>query len=292
MRISSVLVLLSLLAACTPTAVQPTNPGASASPTQPSTQPSGSSASPTAQPSEQPGTQPGSQPSTQPGTQPGTQPSSAPNATGAALAATSLRLSAPTRFLSRSGESVALQAELIDANGQVIAAGTPLNWTSSRPSDFSVDANGLVKAIETNGYSEITATLPGTSVRSSIIINVSGGKSSGGSGSAAATVRPPVVSSITASSTNVVGAGVPIQLSATAEDGSTFSWRCTGNACSDFITNNAGTVLWRTPATAGVYTLELAVTRNGQATVQTIPITVTTGSANVTVNTGLALPPA
>jgi hypothetical protein len=282
------LVLGTLLVACTPqTALQATNP--------PATNPSGPASN---QPSVTPGTQvnpPGASP---PGTPASGQSASAQPVTPASpgkvsavtlAMATSLRLSAPTRFLSYLGETLALRADVLDAQGQVLA-NVPLDWISSRPGDFSVDAQGLVKALETNGYSEITASLPGSSLKASLIINISGGKSSGGGGggSSASTPQPPAIQALTASRTSVTGPGVPIQLNATADAGSTYSWRCTGSNCSDFSATTGASVFWRTPSVPGVYTLELTVTREGATTVQLIPITVGGGTASVTVNTGIS----
>lgn len=92
-----------------------------------------------------------------------------------------LRFGAIDRFLDSRGEHTRFAVELLDANGQIIAAQVPLEWRSSRPQDFSVADDGQVTALVDFGYSTISVQIPGTAFVAQAVINVSAGGGTGGS---------------------------------------------------------------------------------------------------------------
>jgi hypothetical protein len=197
------------------------------------------------------------------------------------------------RFLDAKGESTRFPVELVDALGQVISMTVPLEWSSSRSQDFSVDAAGNITALVASGFSTIAAKIPGTDFEARAIINVassSTGGSSGGGSSVAANAAP-VITSLVASSTNVVGAGVLVKLTASATDAETtlsnarYSWNCVSPNCGNGLSSNTGsTVFWGSPATTGAYVLKLTVSDGSQSTTREITVNVTTGQGQVQVN--------
>ncbi|PKL74943.1 MAG: hypothetical protein CVV27_17915 [Candidatus Melainabacteria bacterium HGW-Melainabacteria-1] len=151
---------------------------------------------------------------------------------------------------------------------------------------MAVDQSGRVVALSENGYSEITVSLPGTMLKASLVLSVSGSSSGGGGGGGGGSggvPMPPVITSLSASSSTVTGVGIPVELSTTADGEASFSWRCLGEGCGDFVAADAASVLWRSPAVPGTYTLEVTANRNGLSARATINITVLTGSASVEV---------
>ncbi|MGV3523866.1 MAG: IPT/TIG domain-containing protein [Candidatus Sericytochromatia bacterium] len=133
------------------------------------------------------------------------QPSPAPSATPTASASpvdpaslpaglASLRFAPDSqRFLDEKGQSTTLRVEGLDASAQVLSATLPLNWTSSRPQDFSVSPDGTVVALVDNGFSEIRASIPGTSLSTSLVMNVSTAGSGGSGGGGSNTPATPVL---------------------------------------------------------------------------------------------------
>lgn len=74
-----------------------------------------------------------------------------------------MRLSLSHPFLARAGETVQVRASLLDALRQELPGSLPLlRWSSSRPELFSVNAQGLVRALQASGKAEIRAEIPGT----------------------------------------------------------------------------------------------------------------------------------
>ncbi|PKL76549.1 MAG: hypothetical protein CVV27_09690 [Candidatus Melainabacteria bacterium HGW-Melainabacteria-1] len=174
---------LSLLIACGPA---PQVPAGSPSPASP--QP-GVSGQPSPNLSPEPSASPS--PSTQPGSpSPGASvfpPSNLP------AGLSSIKIDAPNRFLYAVGESLQLKLVLLDAAGQPLSfSGTlPLEWSSSRAGDFSVDAQGKATALVADGYSMIGVKISGTSFQASLTLNVTdvasgGGGEGGGGGSTSA----------------------------------------------------------------------------------------------------------
>jgi hypothetical protein len=72
--------------------------------------------------------------------------------------------------------------------GQRRAGEIPLEWSSSRPQDFLVDAEGNVQALVDYGYSEIIVKIVGTNYEARTVVNVNLGGSGGGGGSFTAAV--------------------------------------------------------------------------------------------------------
>jgi hypothetical protein len=98
----------------------------------------------------------------------------------------SLTVLASKVYLDKKGEVVNLQPVLKDAAGQPLnTVDFPLEWLSSRPADFAVDATGKVTALVEYGYSEITLRVPGTDLAVKQLLSVTEliGSSSGGSSS-------------------------------------------------------------------------------------------------------------
>lgn len=196
------------------------------------------------------------------------------------------------RFLDQVGEQTQFQVELIDNLGQVIDANVPLEWTSSRPDDFSVDAEGHLTAKVASGFSTITVRIPGTNFEARTIINVIGGGSSGGGGGGGgSTNQAPVINNLSASSTTITGAGALVKLNASASDAEStleanqYTWSCVEAGCSAQFTSTQGPeVYWRSPATGGNYTLQLTVSDGSRSVSQEIIISVQTGQGQLQVN--------
>lgn len=112
-----------------------------------------------------------------------------------AISALELKVSNP--YLDGMGETTQLQAVLKDRQGQALAPQKyPLEWLSSRPGDFSVDASGKVTALVEYGYSEITLKIAGTSLSAKQLLSVTTLTGSGGSGSAAKPTQEKVSGSV------------------------------------------------------------------------------------------------
>ncbi len=286
--------LLLSLGACAPPAPGPTGPvSPSGSPTV-----APNSNSPLPGVSSVPGTQPSTQPSTVPNSGPTAVPSPTVSAgTGLPANLAGIRFGELNRFLNYQGQSTRFDVIAVDANGQVIQAVLPLQWRSSRPQDFRVDADGKLTALVGAGYSEIVASIPGTDYEIRTIINVStpGGGGGGGGGGGAAPVIPvnaaPVIQSLQASQTSIVGAGSLVRLIAQATDAestlsaSSYSWTCSPMpACGSFNQPNGGTVYWSAPAQSGNYDLILTVTDGNQSSTQSVTVQVQVGNVQVIIN--------
>jgi hypothetical protein len=200
------------------------------------------------------------------------------------------------RFLQAKGESSTFEVVLLDRAGQEIQASVPLNWQSSRPEDFSVNAQGLITALVDTGYSEITVRIPGTAFEARSVINVNspgsgtGGGGGSGGGSAPVPVQPLRITQLEASSQTLIGTGSLLRLQASAVLGANllapeqYSWRCLQSACNTFTPATGAVVFWQAPATGGTYTLELTVQAEGRSTSQQVSIEVLTGVGEVQVN--------
>ena len=200
------------------------------------------------------------------------------------------------RFLDAKNETTQFNVVFIDKLGQEIDINTlnnvVLNWESSRPQDFSVDAEGNLKALVEFGFADIIVRLANTNLeaRTRISVNATQFSGSSGGGSSNTNTGPvntaPIINTLQASSTNIIGTGTPVQFTATASDAEStltntqFSWRCLEAACQGF--NATGTkVLWSSPATSGDYTLQLTVTDGSLSTQQNIVVNVVTGKGKV-----------
>lgn len=274
------------LTACFPSAPptqQPTpsasssTPGSTPSPVSPSASPTSTGA--TASPS--PGT-------TEPSSGPSTSPE-APFVLPSNVAA--IRFGNNDRFLDQQGESTTFDVELVDRNGNVVTLeNVPLEWSSSRPQDFSVDSQGKITALVASGYSVIEVRVKGTALEARSVINVNAGVGGSGGGGGGASNASPVITSLTASETSITGTGTLVKLMASASDSdstlnsSSFSWSCAQANGDTFNTLSGETVYWRTPDTSGTYVITLTVS-DGKASVnQDISITVTTGEGTLLVN--------
>lgn len=91
-----------------------------------------------------------------------------------------LNLDTTQRFMSGAGEQLQLMLDARDAEGQNVV--TALDWTSSRPQDVRVEAQGLLTSLVDEGFSEIRVRVPGTELSASILISVTSPSSGGGSG--------------------------------------------------------------------------------------------------------------
>lgn len=209
----------------------------------------------------------------------------------------SIRFASVDRFLDQQGETTHIRVELLDQLGQLIPINVPFAWTSSRSQDFSVDAEGNVTALVEFGYSTIEARIPGTSFRASSVINVNSADSGSGGSAAGRIAVPvivnaaPVIQSLQASQTTVVGAGTLVKLTASATDAdstltpASYNWSCADAACANQFETSTGTsVYWRSPAMAGAYALNLIVSDGQASTTQSVSITVQTGQGQLQVN--------
>lgn len=295
------LLAVSLLTACPPQSVvnTPVTPstGASASPSASS---SPGNSSPTSSPTASPATStlPDAPPT--PGSSPSAPVSGGVDTSGSATVSlpanlSSIRFATIDRFLDAQGEVTRFQVEFVDNLGNRISGNVPLLWSSSRPQDFSVDAEGNVKALVDFGFSTIEVRIPGTAFEARTIVNVtssSGGGSGGGGSTTPVLVNAaPVINSLVASSNTVVGAGVPVKLTASATDAETslsdasYSWSCTSANCANaFSTTTGPTVFWSSPAAAGAYVLKLTVSDGSQTTSREITINVTSGQGQLQIN--------
>ncbi len=203
------------------------------------------------------------------------------------------------RFLDAKNETTQFNVVFVDALGAEIDGSqlrnVVLNWESSRPQDISVDAQGQIQALVEFGFADIVVRIPDTEfeARTRVSVNATqfssgsgGGGSSGENGNLASVNTAPIINSLQASSTNVVGTGTPVQLTATASDAEStlsnaqFSWSCLETACQSFSATGP-TVIWASPDASGAYTLLLTVTDGSLSTQQNIIINVTTGRGQV-----------
>lgn len=279
--------LLSLSACAPPSTSQPSpgpSPDASAAPTPAP----GVSARPTPQPS----------PTASPVVP--TPSASAPPAVVLPAELAGLRFAASNlRFLNQKGQSTSFGVEALDREGRVLdldLSTLPLEWRSSRPQDFSVDAQGLVTALVESGYSSIEVRVPGSAFQASSVVNIATGSGSGGGGggggstSTPAPNAAPVITLLNASSETVNGAGTLVRLSAAATDANdtlnenSFSWGCAPTGCGTFSSPTGSTVYWRAPATGGTYVLTLSVSDGKVSTTQDVNLVVNTGEGDLTVN--------
>ena len=199
------------------------------------------------------------------------------------------------RFLSQKGSTTTFAIEFIDSSGKTIAVNNaPLEWSSSRSQDFSVDANGKLVALVEAGFSTIEVRVKGTSLDARSVINVASGSSGGGGGgggggSNTPTNAAPVITSLTASSTSITGTGTLIKLTALATDAddtltpASYTWSCSP-ACSTFEDTTGTTVYWRTPATGGNYALKVTVSDGKTSVSREEAIAVTTGQGTLLIN--------
>lgn len=189
---------LLVLTACP----QPNTPPTGASPEP------GNSASPEPSPSAETSASPSSEPGnpepsstatpspTASGTLPATSPSDAPEVNASEIAA--VELSTSNRYLTQGkGDTAQLTVTLKDKSGQVVSVkDVVLEWVSSRPSDFSIDANGLATALVAEGYTEITVTEKSSGLSATLKISVSdtisySGGGGGGGGGGVVRKTPP-----------------------------------------------------------------------------------------------------
>ena len=222
------------------------------------------------------------------------QPSSSPSASGPSFVlpdnVAAIRFANNDRFLDQQGENTTWAVELVDRNGSVVPVeNVPLEWSSSRPEDFSVDAQGKLTALVSAGYSVIEVRVQGTSLEARSVINVSAGGAGGGGGGGTSNAAP-VITSLTASETNITGTGSLIKLTASATDSdsslnsNSFSWSSDQAIGDTFNVSNGDTVYWRTPDTSGTYVITLTVSDGQRSVSQDVSIEVTTGQGTVIVN--------
>ena len=97
----------------------------------------------------------------------------------------SLGILANKVYLDYKGEAIILKPLLKDAQGQLLnTSDFPLEWLSSRPADFAIDASGKVTALVEYGFSEITLRVPGTQLAVKQMLSVTENVGTGsGSGS-------------------------------------------------------------------------------------------------------------
>lgn len=103
------------------------------------------------------------------------------NSTSETSEVQALRLEAGNRFLSASGQRVSLR--VLDHTGNPIDP-SRLSFFSSRPQDFSVDAQGQVQARVSDGFSTITVKLNGSNLTADQLFSVTSPTGGGGGGGA------------------------------------------------------------------------------------------------------------
>lgn len=196
------------------------------------------------------------------------------------------------RFLERMNQTTQLKLVFLDKLGQTLLLnGLPLEWSSNRPQDFSVDAAGQVKALVDSGFSVITVQVRGTALQAQTVINVNtpfGGGGGGGGGGSSAPAKP-VITALTKSHPDPLFVNDWIQLFASATDkggslgNESYTWRCLEGNCSNFSTATGPQVYWQAPG-PGTYTLEVTVSNGNTASTEQIIVTVTQGSGSVVIN--------
>lgn len=223
------------------------------------------------------------------------QPSSSPSASGPSFVlpdnVAAIRFANNDRFLDQQGENITWAVELVDRNGSVVPVeNVPLEWSSSRPEDFSVDAQGKLTALVSAGYSVIEVRVQGTSLEARSVINVSAGGVGGGGGGGGSVNAAPVITSLTASETELTGTGSLVKLTASATDSdstlnsSSFSWSCDQAIGDTFNVSNGDTVYWRTPDASGTYVITLTVSDGQRSVSQDVSIDVSTGQGTLVIN--------
>ncbi len=280
------------LSACPPSNSSPTQqptPGVSASP----------SASSSGTPVPQDSAQPGASNTPAPGASATATPTPTPSSTGGASFTlpdnvVGIRFANNDRFLDQKGESTVFKTELVDRSGNVVTLNTvPLEWSSDKPTEFSVDQSGKITALVDAGFATITVRVSGTNLEARSVINVSTGSSGGGGGgggSSSPTNPAPVISSVSASSTAVNGSGTLVKLTAVASDANntltnnSFTWSCSAN-CNTFESTTGSTVYWRSPETTGDYVLRVTVSDGSTSVNSEVTVTVTTGQGDLVINT-------
>lgn len=209
-----------------------------------------------------------------------------------------IRFEERDRFLNALGQTTRFAVYLLDRQGQRIDFQVPLEWSSSRPQDFSVDDQGNLKALVNDGFSVIVAKIPGTSFEARTTINVTtwsptSGGGGGGSlaGNPAVANSPPVIKLFSSSTFNVTGGGGLVKLLGDATDAqstlldSAFSWSCSPQPdCGQFTPASGPTVYWQSPATGGNYIVTLTVSDGSLQTSQNITLVVQAGNGNLQVN--------
>lgn len=278
------LCLLSL-SACFPQAVPPMP--------SPSPEPS-ASAIPGAMPTPVASRPPEETPSAAPGSA-SPLPSGSPGGLPANLAG--LRFETINRFLNAAGETTQFAVYLIDRSGNRILQTVPLEWSSSRPQDFSIDASGKIKALVAEGYSEIVVRIPGSSFEARTVINVSSRGSGGGGGGGGETTpaapvnSPPTIDALTSSRTSVLGGNAIVKLTSSATDAETpltesaYTWSCTPQPnCGTFSPGSGSTVYWLSPNTGGTYQITLSVSDGTQTANRSLDLNVQTGTGGLSIN--------
>lgn len=116
-----------------------------------------------------------------------------PAATVDLSAATQVVVSVPNRFFSASGQTGQLNVQFKNANGQLVSVnGAGFSYSSSRPQDFRVDANGQITALVSEGFSTITVRVDGSDLSAAQLVSVSSPTSgSSGGGGSSSTNTPP-----------------------------------------------------------------------------------------------------
>lgn len=200
------------------------------------------------------------------------------------------------------GENLQLRVVLLDAQGRPLpyTGELPLSWSSSRPDQLQITADGRVTALVNAPDGRITVVLTGIGLAASVGFGASaqtnsGGGGGGGGGGAAPVVNPgvnhpPTITRLDPSSTSVVGFGQTVRLQAEASDpdgslpDSAYSWSCLDAGCSDFSPASGPTVYWNTPPAPGTYRLQLTVSDGQASDSREVSIAVTGGSSTVLVN--------
>jgi hypothetical protein len=195
------------------------------------------------------------------------------------------------RFLERIHETTQLKLVFLDKLGQTLPLeGLPLDWSSNRSQDFSVDGSGLVKALVDSGFAVITVKVMGTPLQAQTVINVNSPFGGGGGGGSSAPAKP-VITALTKSHPDPLFLNDWIRLSVSATDNGSplsYTWRCLESNCNNFSPAMAPQVYWQAPA-AGTYTLEVTVSNGTSESTEQMIVTVTNGSGSIIVNP--VLPP-
>lgn len=98
----------------------------------------------------------------------------------------SLELQGATPYLNNVGQTTQLIPLLKSKTGETLdPVKYPLQWSSLRPADFSVDATGKVTALVENGYTIVYVQVPGTSLTAQYQLSITTVES-GGSGASSA----------------------------------------------------------------------------------------------------------
>jgi hypothetical protein len=183
---------------------------------------------------------------------------------------------------------------IIYRNGeQVATTDHPVRTTTVSNLNSGIDYEFKVIAVYADGSQITSETL------TTRITTTSGGGGGGGGGGSSPPSNPaPVITSLTASETDLDGTGYPVEITVTATDntpltGTDYTWSCldcpdgegqfdTSGSPSD--TTNGTTVVWTAPNTPGTYTVQVSVSDGVNPPVtQTQTITVNSFTADVDV---------